>query len=289
MRLIWGVILGMASTPTLAQRPRLTPPDVSVLRSQTPTLSPGITPNQITGLMEIRPTLGTRKGNITTENSYELSWWVNPRERLSFGESIFTVPGPDKNQTITPGDGFLRYQWREFKKNEITKLAATAEVRANIPLSKASREAGLITALRSTFLLAMPITSTTRFEFRETPIIYFFKNSGHEGSAGSVAHPVFENRISLGPVFALSPTLTLSTPLFFSLTKYRNYASGASHNQELLPDIAFTPELDWQANPNMYIGLAYRTEAFIIRDQVGMVLNNTAGNGSMQFVLGLSF
>jgi hypothetical protein len=237
----------------------------------------------------MRPTLGTRKGNIGTENSYELSWWVNPKERVSFGESVFTVPGPDKSQSLSMGDGFLRYQWREFKKNEVTGLTTTAEVRANLPLSKASRDAGVITAIRSTFILAMPITPTTRFEFRETPIIYFFKGPGHESSSGPVAHPMVENRISIGPVFTLSPTLTLSTPLNFSLIKYNTYSAGASHNKELLPDLSFYPELDWQANSHLYLGLAYRTEAFIIRDQIGMVLNNTAGNGSMQFVLGLSF
>ncbi|NBX76338.1 MAG: hypothetical protein EBQ92_07270 [Proteobacteria bacterium] len=286
MRLFWGIFLGSLSLNALAQRPRHAMPDVSVLRSQSPAIT---TPSPITGLLEIRPTLGTRKGNIGTENSYELSWWVNPRERLSFGGGIFTAPGADKSQSLSMGDGFLRYQWREFKRNEVTGLTATADARANLPLSRASREAGLITAIRSTFTLAMPITPSTRFEFRETPIIYIFKAPGHEGSSGSVAHPIIENRISLGPVFTLSPTLTLSTPLNFSLTKYRNYSAGASHNKELLPDLAFNPELDWQANTHLYLGLAYRTEAFIIRDQIGMVLNNTAGNGSFQFVLGLSF
>jgi len=286
MRLFWGLVWGSLSVSAMAQRPRHTMPDLSVLRSQSPATS---APQPITGLLEIRPTLGTRKGNIGTENFYELSWWVNPRERLSFGESVFTIPGPDKSQSLSMGDGFLRYQWREFKKNEVTGLTATADVRANLPLSKASRDAGLITAIRTTFTLAMPITPTTRFEFRETPIIYFFKGPGHEGSSGAVAHPIIENRISIGPVFAVSPTLTLSTPINFSLTKYRNYSAGASHNKELLPDLAFNPELDWQANGNLYLGLAYRTEAFIIRDQIGMVLNNTAGNGSIQFVLGLSF
>lgn len=286
MQLFWGILFFTISVPLFAQRPRLSQPDISVLRSQTPAIAE---PQPITGLIEVRPTLGTRKGNVSTENSYELSWWVNPNQRLSFGESIFTVPGPNNNQTVTFGDGFFRYQWKEFKRNEITGLKATADIRANLPLSQASKSAGLITALRSTFLLAMPITPNVRFEFRETPIIYFFKAAGHESSSGPVSHPVVENRISLGPVFSLSPSLTLSTPLNFSLTKYRSYSDNASHNQELQPDIGINPELDWQANSHLYLGLAYRTEAFIIRDQIGMVLNSSAGNGSVQFVLGCSF
>jgi len=286
MRFFAPILFSWLSLNGFAERARQSLPDLSILRSQTPAIS---APSPITGLLELRPTLGTRRGNIGTENSYELSWWINPKERVSFGESVFTIPGADKSQNLSFGDGFFRYQWREYKKNEINGLTATAEVRANLPLSQASRDAGLITALRSTFILAMPITPTTRFEFRETPIIYVFKGPGHESSAGPVAHPMIENRISIGPVFTLSPTLTLSTPINFSLTKYRNYASGASHNQELLPDLAFYPELDWQATSHLYMGLAYRTEAFIIRDQIGMVLNNTAGNGSLQLVLGLSF
>lgn len=287
MRLFGLVFISLFSLSAVAERPRVSHPDLSILQSQAPAIS---VQNPVTGLVEIRPTLGTRKGNITTENSYELSWWVRPgKERLSFGESVFTVPGADKNQSISFGDGFFRYQWKEYKKNEITGLTATGEVRANLPLSRASKDAGVITAIRSTILLAMPITPSTRFEFRETPIIYAFKASGHEGSSGAVAHPIFENRISLGPVFALSSTLTLSTPINFSLIKYQNYSAGALHNQELLPDLAFYPELDWQATSQLYLGLSYRTEAFIIRDQIGMVLNNSAGNGSIQFVLGCSF
>lgn len=286
MRLFWGILVSLYSAAGWAQRPRHVLPDVSVLRSQNP---PTTAPQPLTGLLEIRPTLGTRKGNISTENFYELSWWLNSTERISFGESLFTIPGPDKNQTLNFGDGYLRYQKREFKKNEVTGLTATADVRANLPLSKGSRDSGLITALRSTILLAMPITPNVRFEFRETPIIYVFKAPGHEGASGAVAHPIFENRVLLGPVFTLSDTLTLSTPLYFSLMKYQNYKAGANHNQELLPDLAFSPELDWQATRQLYLGLAYRTEAFIIRDQIGMILNNSAGNGSLQLVLGVSF
>ncbi|MFM8269435.1 MAG: hypothetical protein ACKN9V_04530 [Pseudomonadota bacterium] len=286
MRFFWGITLSLLNTMAWAQRGRHALPDSSVLRSQNPSIS---APQPLTGLIEVRPTLGTRKGNISTENFYEFSYWFNSNERLSFGESLFTAPGSDKTQTLNFGDGFIRYQKREFRKNEETGLTATAEIRANLPLSRSSKESGLITALRTTFLLAMPITPNVRFEFRETPIFYIFNNAGHESSSGAVAHPIFENRMLLGPVFTLSETITLSTPLYFSLMKYRNYAAGASHNQELLPDLAFTPELDWQANPHLYLGIAYRTEAFIIRDQIGMVLNNSAGNGSLQFVLGCSF
>ncbi|NBV50034.1 hypothetical protein EBR78_02300 [bacterium] len=260
--------------------------DPSVLRSQTPRIE---TPAILTGIFEVRPTLATRKGSLGTENFYEISWWLKPDKRLSFGENFFTAPAPNKSQSVSMGDGFLRYQARDVKKNEVTGMTVSVDVRANLPLSQASRDAGMITALRSTVLIAMPITTSVRFEFRNTPILYFFKAAGHESSAGPVAHPVVENRTSLGPVINLSQSVVLMAPLNFSLMKYRKYRPGASHEGELQPDLSFSPEVDWTINPNLYLGLAFRTESLMMRDQIGMILSNTAGSGYLQFVMGLSF
>lgn len=265
---------------------RATRTDPSILRSQTPRIE---TPAILTGIFEVRPTLATRKGNFSTENFYEVSWWLKPDKRLSFGESFFTAPGPNKSHAVSMGDGFLRYQARDVKKNEVTGMTVSLDVRANLPLSQVSRDAGMLTALRSTVLIMMPITETVRFEFRNTPILYFFKAAGHESSSGPVAHPVAENRTSLGPVINLSQSVVLMAPLNFSLMKYRYYRPGASHEGELQPDLSFSPEVDWTVNPNLYLGLAFRTESLMMRDQMGMILSNTAGSGYLQFVMGLSF
>jgi len=269
-----------------ARKPRHSRTDPSILRSQTPRIEE---PPPVTGLLEIRPTWGTQKKKFTTENYYEISFWNGRNERLTFGETLFTSPGPQQGQEVAFGDGFVRYQWREVKKNPVTGLAVTTDIRANLPLSKSSREAGLITALRSTLLMTVPITKSTRFEFRETPIVYFFKAAGHESPTGPLAHPVFENRVSLGPVISLSSSLTLVVPLYFSLMQYRRYQKGAFHDGELVPDLSFSPEIDWQVNSNLYLGVSYRTDGLIVRDDIGHVLSNHAGSGSLQFVMGFSF
>jgi len=265
---------------------RATRTDPSVLRSQTPRIE---TPAILTGIFEVRPTLATRKGNLSTENFYEVSWWLKSDKRLSFGESFFTAPGPNKSHSVSMGDGFLRYQARDVKKDEVTGMTVSVDVRANLPLSQASRDAGMLTALRSTVLIMMPITENVRFEFRNTPILYLFKAAGHESSSGPVAHPVAENRTSLGPVINLSQSVVLMAPLNFSLMKYRHYRPGASHEGELQPDLSFSPEVDWTVNPNLYLGVAFRTEGLMMRDQMGMILSNTVGSGYLQFVMGLSF
>lgn len=269
-----------------ARKPRHSRTDPSILRSQTPKIQE---PPPITGLLEMRPTWGTQKKRFTTENYYEMSFWTGSRERITVGETLFTSPGQNQSQDVFFGDGFVRYQWREVSKNPRTGLAVTTDVRANLPLSKNSREAGLITALRSTVLMTVPITPNTRFEFRETPILYVFKEAGHESATGSLAHPIFENRVSLGPVISLSSSLTLVVPLYFSLMQYRRYQKGAFHDGELVPDLSFSPEIDWQVNSNLYLGLSYRTDGLIVRDDMGLVLSETAGSGSIQFVMGVSF
>lgn len=284
-RIIAGVLV-LLGGKALAFKPRPSPIDPSILRSQTPNIQ---VPATFTGLVEARPTLMTRKGSFTTENYYEISWWPKPNQRLTFGETLFSASTPGKGQTPTFGDGYFRYQFREIKKVEAMGLTVSVDVRANLPISKASKDAGLITALRSTVLIARAITPSARFEFRNTPIVYFFKAPGHQGSSGAVAHPIIENRTSIGPVISITPELTLMAPVNLSLMKYRKYANGALHENELQVDLSFSPELDWAVNPNLYLGLAYRTEALIVRDQIGLALSDTAGSGYLQFVMGVNF
>ncbi len=286
MKFLSLFILILISDTSFAQRPRQSKIDGNVLRSQSPL---GQSTSNFSGLIELRPTLGTRKGNITTENFYELAWGLGDNQRFSFGEGIFTNKGIKGNQEVSLGDAYLRYQWREIRKNETTGLVVSSEVRANLPISQISREAGLITAIRGSVILSVPITNTARFEFRETPIVYLYKEAGHQGSQGAIAHPLFENRVFLGPIINLSDELTLTTPICFSVTRYRNYTAGANRNSQWVPDLSFNPEIDWSINPTMYLGLAYRTEGFIVKQDSGVVVGDGAGNGSLQLVLGTSF
>lgn len=286
--LLSWVVLGVFcfSDWAYARRSHLSRADSSILRSQTPKVT---VPASFTGLFEVRPTWGTQKGNFSTENFFEFNWWVKPTQRFTFGETFFTQPAANKTQNLSAGDGFIRYQFRELIRNERTGLTLSTEVRANLPISRRSQEAGLITALRSTALLAVPITPSVRFEFRETPIFYIYKEAGHQGSTGAISHPIFENRVSIGPVITISETLTLIAPLNLSLTKFQNYKSDASHNNELFPDLSFTPELDWSVTSSFYLGLSYRTEGIMVRDRAGMILSQNPGSGSMQMVFGMSF
>ena len=282
------IVLGglVISFGAFAQRAHFSRRDSAILRSQTPKIA---TPPSFTGLFEVRPTWGTRSGNFSTENYYEINWWVNPNQRITFGETFFTQPGPNKTQDLSLGDAFIRYQFREIIQNEKTGLKVSTEVRANIPLGVRSKEAGLVTALRSTILLKVPISSSTRFEFRETPIFYIYKEAGHRGANGPVSHPIFENRISLGPVISITENLTLVAPLNFSLIKFHNYQADAFHNNELFPDLSFVPELDWAITQAAYLGVSYRTEGLMVRDRAGMILSDSPGNGSWQLVFGINF
>lgn len=281
-----AVFLILFSVLSFAERARSPRIDPSVLRSNTPGINQ---PNRFTGQLEMRPTLGTLKGNFSTENYYELHWWLEANKRLTFGETFFSQKDTLGKQVFTPGDGYLRFQVRDFVKNPDSGLSLSGDFRANLPLSKNARDAGLITALRSTLLITLPLNPTTRLELRETPIFYFYKEAGHLGSQGPVSHPIFENRLSFGPVFSLGSSVTLLAPVYFFLTKYRNYQSGAIHNEDLWPDISFSPEIDWQLTENVYIGASYRTEGLLIRDTTGFALSPTAGSGSTQLILGMSF
>lgn len=246
-------------------------------------------PATYTGLFETRPTWGTRQGNFSTENYYEFNWWPKANRRFSFGETFFTQPSTNKVQEMYAGDGYVRYQLKDIKKNDQTGLTVSTEFRANLPISSKSRDTGFITALRSTVIIAVPITSNARFEFRETPVVYLYTESGHESPIGAISHPIFENRVTLGPIISINERLVLTAFINFSLVKFRNYKADASHNNELFPDLSFTPELDWAATSSSYVGIAYRTEGLMVRDRAGMILNNNPGGGSLQLVFGLSF
>lgn len=286
MRALSFFILIFLTGEAFAQKPRQSKIDGNVLRSQSPL---GQSTTNFSGLIELRPTLGTRKGTFSTENFYELAWGLSDNRRISLGEGIFTSKGANGNQEVSVGDAFIRYQWREIRKNETTGLVVSSEVRANLPVSQISRDAGLITAVRGSVIFSVPITTTSRFEFRETPIVYIYKEAGHQGSQGAIAHPLFENRVFLGPIVNLTEELTLTAPICFSVTRYRNYSAGANRNAQWVPDLSFNPEIDWAMNPTMYLGVAYRTEGFIVKQDSGVVVGDGAGNGSIQLVLGTSF
>jgi len=280
------VFLSISSLVAFAGKAKSNRIDPSILRSNTPTVS---NQNLFSGLIEMRPTLGTLKGNFSTENLYEIHWWLEANKRITFGETFFSQGDASGKQAVALGDGYLRYQVRDFVKNETSGVTLSGDFRANLPLGRNSQEAGLITALRSTLLVTLPLSPSTRFEIRETPIFFVFKDSGHVGSQGPVAHPIFENRFSMGPVFNIGSTVTLLTPVYFFLTKYRNYQQGAYHNEDLWPDLSFSPEIDWQITENIYVGASYRTEGLLVQDDTGFVLSPNAGSGSAQLVLGMSF
>ncbi|NDD04770.1 MAG: hypothetical protein EB078_07675, partial [Proteobacteria bacterium] len=95
MRLtLFGVMVLLAS-PSFAQRPGASRPDVNLLRAQSPVAQ---STAAFSGSLEARPTLGTRKGTFTTENSYELGASFRENQRLSLGGMIFTSAAASGNQ-----------------------------------------------------------------------------------------------------------------------------------------------------------------------------------------------
>lgn len=229
-----------------------------------------------TGLIDIRPSYSREYDGVHFENVIDIGYRFNSRFRISANQWINTngfteTSNNDFNPTLM--QGFVRATFSDIWKNGNWSLSY--EPRVYIPESQSDFTSNRIVSLRNYVMLANQVTSFYRVTFMEIPIMHWYASRGHSDSKGN---QYFENRFYINNDFNFGP-VTVSLPILFISSSILDYNGTAGGWQN---ELWFWPEVDYNINQNMQVGVAVRTESiispkldkFTVLDK-GMGLSNT--------------
>jgi len=240
------------------------------------------------GSIDLAPSWNLEADSFHTENSAELGVQINPNTKLSYVQYVDTnlhdPENPDRGLDPTLNDGFLKAKFMNLwvSKDELTSF--DYEPRIYFPIHKPKREAGMITIIRNNFKVKRKLSKGATFSVIETPILHIYNKAGHEDTANRI----FENRVQLGFDVDLSSKWSLSLPLQFFASKYRDFEPQATLNGEWDYFLGIYPELSYAVSSSLSLGIAYYSKNFLASETYGLTLAEDPMEGVVQFLLSIS-
>lgn len=240
---------------------------------------------QVSAFLELRPSWISDTGRWYSENTIELGYRFSPRVSLSYMQFVNTnmySPGPS-----TPGldpylsDGAFRLKMNDIWISEDTKTTFSYEFRPLLPTFAPKAEAGMLTTVRNYFKLKHRLSSWFTMAVAEVPMVHVFSHAGYQGAA----NPLFENMFVWMPEFEISSRLTLSMPVFYHLTRFSNYAAGATNSGSWTHTLWFWPDLIYALTPNWSVGLSYYSDNLLGSDLSGFNISQGLRRGVFQAVV----
>ncbi len=238
----------------------------------------------IIGEVELRPTWTSKSGEFHTENSAELGYKFDKQLSVSylqmFNSNIYepSAKSDTKGLGLYAFDGFARVKVKDIWQSG--DLHFSYEARAYMPTWSNNRDHGMITIVRNYAKLKYDATKFFSVQLSEVPIVHLYNKSGLEEGAKMVANPIFENRVYLIPHVDITSKLSFELPIMFHQTRYRDFSTAANYNDSWKLYLWTYPELNYEINANLNVGVAYYSDGLVTTDP-------TAGGTSSSFKDGL--
>lgn len=254
---------------------------------------PFAVPNKFFGTVEFRPSVDQEHGgHFFDHERVELGYQWGSRLRVSYVQDFFTFY---QKTGIESFDGYFKIEVPRLLEIPEAEIAVDYESRLGLPTFQEKRDAGLIVFWRNSFKISKEFNRWFGISIQETPIFYAYSRAGYEVApasaeeAASEANPWFENRFSVGPEFSFfAKRLSISLPVVFRATRFRNYNESANNNDNWLHAVGFFPEILYQVTSDFYLGATYESGSLVRSD---FMLWNFSGaqNGISQLIFGLHF
>ncbi len=139
----------------------------------------------------------------------------------------------------------------------------------------------MITVFRPYFTIAREFNPFFEGSFAYAPSFFIFKKSGYTSAGGSAANPWFEHLLILNAGIKPVKSLSIGIPAVLQMTKYRNFADGATMNDRWSYNLWTWPEIDWDINAQHTVGVAYQSDNFL-------KANGTGTRGKTAYTLGVA-
>ncbi len=226
--------------------------------------------------------------DIYMENSFEAGYQFSPGRTLSYAhyfENTLINVDPEKTGfSVVNNEGFIRTRVNNLWENKGLGLSFNYQNRAYLPVSRTLGERGMVVTLRNYLTLVKKLGDSVKLSLSEMPIIPINSKAGHAGAA----NPAFQNRIYLIGDISVTDKLSVSLPVFFWFTKYRDFAPEAANNDATTFTLMIYPEVSYSLTDNVSVGIAYYSDNMVQSDLSGLNLGEGLKAGVTQLVLAAS-
>ena len=258
---------------------------VSVLAAP-PTVAPPA-PLPFIATLDLRPSWTTNTGEFHTENYVEVGYQFDPKTTLLYEQDFFTNlydPVGSGGLGLLALDGFFRLKRSRLWVDKERAFSLGYEARVLLPTRAKFRNAGMITHFRNYLKLGVGLSKTVTMTLMEIPIFLFYNRAG----SGNEANPSYENRLYfITDVTLWNGKITVSLPILFHSTRYRDYQLGAKNNATWSHFLWFYPEALYSLTPNSAVGLSFYTDNLAKADLSGLTLGDGFAAGVFQLVFRL--
>lgn len=224
---------------------------------QGPVVAGGTSAGRMTGTLDLRPSWGSQKGEVHTENYAQLGYLFNPSVQLSYRQEFNTnIYNPTGNQGLglAAVEGYVITNVNDIWRSGNTSFSW--EGRLNMPTNAVKRDAGMILAVRNYARLKHRIGQSVTLTLDEYPIFHIYNQAGFN----NVANPWFENRVAFVVEYSPVPELKFSLPTYLYSVRTRDFAANAKGNDRWLHKVFIWPEVNYSLSPNMVLGVAYYSQ-----------------------------
>jgi hypothetical protein len=250
--------------------------------------SGALTNSKFVGVLDVRPTASLKgQDSFRFENSVEIGYQFSPVFSLVYHQDFWTnlynstLAGGSDGIGLQPQDGFFDWYRDRVLESSDKTLSLSYEGRLFVPTMASRQQAGMITALRTYFILGKKLGETVSLNLVEAPIIHAYSQASHGGKA----NPLIENRIGLQVSFNLSKELSFTIPLSWSATKMRS-APGNKSSNAVEHFVWVNPELSYAVNSNYSFGMGYYdTTSLISSDLSSFQIGEGLEDGVVQVFL----
>jgi len=222
---------------------------------------------KLIGSIDVRPTASLKgQDSFRFENSADLGYQITPQFQMVYHQDFWMnlynskLVGGSDGVGLIAQDGFLDWFYEGLAKNRSEDVLLHYEGRLYAPTFSNRRDAGMITALRSYFILETKVSNSVSFNFIEAPIVHVYSVPSHNGRA----NPIVENRLGVQFRWKLSEKLAFSMPLNWSATRMRE-AAGAMKSKAIENFVWVNPELTYKASAQYSFGMAYYDTTSLIK------------------------
>lgn len=221
--------------------------------------------SSITGTLDIRPSWGSKAGEVHTENWVDIGYRTGQFHIMyeqDFNTNIYSPGSATSGMDLTLMHGMFRLKAADVWTSPSKDLSLSVEMRPFVPTYAVERDKGMITIVRNYLKFAAKVSDSVTLSLWEVVIPHIYSRAGNDITGVVSANRSFENRVYLMADWNITDKWALSVPLWLSSNKYRDFA-GAANSGNWEQSVWFYPELDYVLTPNYTLGISwYNNDSF---------------------------
>jgi hypothetical protein len=241
-----------------------------------------------TGYLELRPSWTTKSGEVHSEDEATVSYKFNADQQVQYTQYFNTNvynpangPSAAKGLGLYANDAFFKISLKKIWKDRSETNQLDFASKLYMPTWSARREAGFLTFSRDYFTLKHFFTSAVSLQTSVAPTFWAYTQSG----SGSTPNAIYSTLAFVELDWDLTKNLSLSMPVVYEGTRYRNYANGVHLNNGWGHLVYIWPELDYTISDNALVGISYYSDNLVQDDFSRATFSKGLESGVAQLVM----